>query len=319
MLVVWVYNPESEQSVCNNRGEADQMKCPACRRENTADSSYCFYCGTALFTRPEKPKQAEIAIPIPGGKTTIANRLQRSPTGIEGLDVMISGGFPKGRVVLISGGPGTGKTTMSLQFLVNGCMKFGENGIFISLDEPLKKLVQETSEFGWDLKRLTDENKLGFIESSTLRKFSAEELTAQIMDVASKISAQRICLDPLTFVSIHYPDIVARRKVIMNLFETLTATGATSIVTNESRGDTERAILLEEYLADAVLRLTSSRVDRGRVRTIEIEKMRGTVIDDQARPYVIENDGIKVISQSDLFTYAASIFSKKMTEKTGKT
>jgi KaiC/GvpD/RAD55 family RecA-like ATPase len=112
---------------------------------------------------------------------------------------------------------------------------------------------------------------------------------------------------------------VARRKVIMSLFDTLTATGSTCIVTNESRGETERAILLEEYLADAVLRLTSSRVDRGRVRTIEIEKMRGTVIDDQARAYVIENDGITVISQSDLFTYAASLFSKKMTEKTSKT
>jgi circadian clock protein KaiC len=233
---------------------------------------------------------------------------------------MINGGFPKGRVVLISGGPGTGKTTMSLQFLVNGCTKFGENGIFISLDEPLKKLLQETSEFGWDLERLTDENRLGFIESSTSSgKFSVEELTTQLRDVARKINAQRICLDPLTFISLHYPDIVARRKVIMNLFDALTATGATCIVTNESRGETERAILLEEYLADAVVRLASSRVDRGRVRTIEIEKMRGSVIDDQARPYVIENDGIKVISQSDLFTYAASLFSKKMTEKTSKT
>jgi circadian clock protein KaiC len=297
------------------------MNCPSCNKENTAEATYCFYCATALSSRPsEKPRQNPTDTVLPNGKAPSAERLQRSPTGIDGLDVMIGGGLPKSRVVLISGGPGTGKTTMSLQFLVNGCSKFGENGIFISLDEPLKKILQETSEFGWDLKGLIDANRISFIESHTLAgKFSVEELAMQIKETAQKINAQRICLDPMTFISIHYPDIVIRRKVIMNLFDTLTATGATCIVTNESRGDSERAILLEEYLADAVLRLTSSRMEHGRVRTIEIEKMRGTVIDDQTRAYVIEKNGIKVISQSDLFSYAAGLFSRKFTEKTGRT
>jgi circadian clock protein KaiC len=282
---------------------------------NTAEATYS---AAALSSRPsEKPIQNPTDTAFPNGQVPSAERLQRSPTGIDGLDVMIGGGLPKGRVALISGGPGTGKTTMSLQFLVNGCLRFGENGIFISLDEPLKKILQETSEFEWNLKGLIDANKIGFIESSTLTgRFSVEELATQIKETAQKINAQRICLDPLTFISIHYPDIVARRKVIMNLFETLASTGAACIMTNESRGDSERAILLEEYLADAVLRLTSSRVERGRVRTIEIEKMRGTVIDDQTRAYVIEKNGIKVISQSDLFTYAAGLFSRKILEKT---
>lgn len=297
------------------------MKCPGCRRENDAEAAYCYWCGTPLSSRPpEKPQQNANVTPLPNEKAPSPEKLQRSPTGIDGLDVMIGGGLPKGRVALISGGPGTGKTTMSLQFLVNGCSRFGENGIYISLDEPMKKILQETSNFGWDLEGLIDANKISFIEAPTLAaKFSVEELATRIKETARKINAQRICLDPLTFISIYYPDIVARRKVIMSLFDTLTATDATCIVTNEARGDSERAILLEEYLADAVLRLTSSRMERGRVRTIEIEKMRGTVIDDQTRAYVIEKNGIRVISQSDLFTYAAGLFSKKIMEKTNRT
>ena len=99
---------------------------------NTAEATYS---AAALSSRPsEKPIQNPTDTAFPNGQVPSAERLQRSPTGIDGLDVMIGGGLPKGRVALISGGPGTGKTTMSLQFLVNGCLRFGENGIFISLD-----------------------------------------------------------------------------------------------------------------------------------------------------------------------------------------
>jgi circadian clock protein KaiC len=56
-------------------------------------------------------------------------------TGIEGLDELISGGFPKGRVILVLGGPGSGKTVLASQFLYKGLSEYGENGIMVSLDE----------------------------------------------------------------------------------------------------------------------------------------------------------------------------------------
>jgi KaiC/GvpD/RAD55 family RecA-like ATPase len=68
---------------------------------------------------------------------------------------------------------------------------------------------------------------------------------------------------------------------------------------------------LEAYLADGVIRLESSQIERGRIRTIVVEKMRGTVIDDQVRPYVIQQGGIKVFSEKDLFSFAASLFTKE--------
>jgi len=293
------------------------LQCEVCGKENVERSPYCFSCGTALSTptRIEARVQEGGRTLLDGGQSADIPELTRSATGIDGLDAMIGGGFPQGRVILVSGGPGTGKTTMALQFLVNGCLKFGENGVFVSLDEPLKKILQETYRLGWDLKGLIDKGKIGFLEfhSSYGSRFSVEELTTKIKDTAERLHARRISIDPLTFISIHFPDIVTRRGVMMNLFDTLSATGATCIVTNEMRGEHETVILLEEYLADGVLRLRSSQVDRGQVRAIDVEKMRGTAIDDQTRAYVIENDGIQVISDSDLFTYAARLFAKQLT------
>ncbi|MEM2630114.1 MAG: ATPase domain-containing protein, partial [Candidatus Bathyarchaeia archaeon] len=66
-----------------------------------------------------------------------------------------------------------------------------------------------------------------------------------------------------------------------------------------------------EYLADGVIILRSSQVEQGRVRTIEIEKMRGTQIDDQIRPYVIDEDGVKVISEKDIFSFAAEFLTRR--------
>jgi circadian clock protein KaiC len=298
----------------------ETMKCRICGKENSTSAAYCFNCGASIGSMQDNPpefKNGGSGHPVATAALQPARASEglRTPTGIVGLDAMINGGIPRGRVVLIAGGPGTGKTTMSMQYLVNGCVKYGENGIFVSLDESLNKILEDTVAFGWNLSELIQQNKITFIETPTLNdaKFSVEELLATIKTAAQSSNAKRIALDPLTYISIHYPDIVARRRALMNLFNTLADTGATCMVTNEMRGEGERAILLEEYLADGVFRLQSSQIERGRVRTIGIEKMRGTVMDDQIRGYVIEKNGINVTSESDVFTYAARLFAKGIT------
>jgi len=238
----------------------------------------------------------------------------RTKTGIEGLDVMIGGGIPKGSTVLVCGGPGTGKTTLSMQFLINGYIKYGENGVFISLDEPMNRIFQEAKGYGWNLKDLYEKGNIAFVEASphAEKKFSIEKLIQEIRESARLVNAQRVALDPLTYLTIQYPDIISRRSVILTLFKALRETNATCLVTDEIRGaGEERTILLEEYLADGVIILQSSQVERRRVRTVEVEKMRGTPIDDQIRPYTIDEDGVKVISEKDIFTYAASLLMKK--------
>jgi circadian clock protein KaiC len=92
------------------------------------------------------------------------------PSGVEGLDELISGGFPQGRVVLILGGPGTGKTILASQFLYKGISQYGENGIFVSLDESKDHFYSEMLKFGWDFKKAEEEGKFLFVDATRLSR-----------------------------------------------------------------------------------------------------------------------------------------------------
>ena len=82
---------------------------------------------------------------------------------------MLGGGLPRGRVILILGEPGAGKTILSTQFLVKGVLDYGERGILVCLEEARPHLYKEMAKFGWELDRLEKENKLSFLDATPLR------------------------------------------------------------------------------------------------------------------------------------------------------
>ena len=92
------------------------------------------------------------------------------PTGIEGLNELISGGFPQNRVILVIGGPGAGKTIFASQFLYKGIAEYGENGVFISLDEGKHHFFSEMAKFGWDFNKAEQEGKFGFLDATRLSR-----------------------------------------------------------------------------------------------------------------------------------------------------
>src|SRR5256885_8307652 len=86
--------------------------------------------------------------------------LQKALTGIQGLDEITSGGLPKGRPTLVSGGAGSGKTMFGLEFLVRGATEYGEPGVFMSFEETIPDLTKNAASLGFDLDRLVAEKKL---------------------------------------------------------------------------------------------------------------------------------------------------------------
>jgi circadian clock protein KaiC len=86
--------------------------------------------------------------------------LQKSRTGISGLDQITGGGLPLGRPTLLCGGPGCGKTLMSMEFLVRGAMEYDEPGVFMAFEEKPEELAVNVASLSFDLEDLQKKNKI---------------------------------------------------------------------------------------------------------------------------------------------------------------
>jgi circadian clock protein KaiC len=87
-------------------------------------------------------------------QSPLASKTHKVSTGIVGFDEITGGGLPCGRTTLLVGGPGSGKTIFSLQFLAHGAANHREPGIFVAFEESSARIVQNAASFGWKLRQL---------------------------------------------------------------------------------------------------------------------------------------------------------------------
>jgi len=248
----------------------------------------------------------------------LLSTIGRTLTGIPGLDEILGGGIPQGRVVLLVGGPGAGKTILATQFLVNGAKDYGEKSAFVSLDESKQHYCSEMAKFGWDIAKLEQERKFAFVDASPIRTipgevkigkmtigkkdFSLLSLIEGIKSGVKTIDATRIVIDPIASLVFQFPDVIQRRNAVLDLVEALVETGGTCMLTTELRiPGLERAVQLEEYLAHGVIVLQTVQVGRSIIRSLQVEKMRETAIDMQPRPYRITQSGIEVFPKESIY------------------
>ena len=216
------------------------------------------------------------------------------------------------------GGPGTGKTILSTQFLVKGVELYSDNSVFVSLDESREHYYTEMKKFGWDLAKLEKEKKFTFVDASPIRnipgevkigkmtigkkEFSMLSLVEAMRATVKAIDARRIVIDPIASLVFQYPDMVQRRNALLDLMEALVGTGATCLISSElKRIGIERTVQPEEYLAHGVIILQSLQVGRSLVRVIQVEKMRETPVDTQLHPYRISENGIDIFAKESVF------------------
>ncbi len=245
------------------------------------------------------------------------------PTGIEGLDHMISGGFPKGRIILVIGGPGAGKTIFASQFLYKGLSDYGEKGILVSLDEAKNHFYAEMLKFGWDFKKAEEEGKFAFMdatrisrvallkermlkeESSSLRgkQLSIDRLVEDLQEKIKSLDAKRVVLDTLASLFYRFLDPIERRTAVVDLIEALSDLGATTIVTTElGELGLERKIMDEEFLVQGVIMMqTLYSGGTNATRGLQVQKMRGVSINNNLVPYTIDKTGIEIFPTMTLF------------------
>jgi KaiC/GvpD/RAD55 family RecA-like ATPase len=243
--------------------------------------------------------------------------MEYTPVGIPGVDKILAGnGFPKGHTILISGGPGSGKTTFSTQYLYSGAVNHDEPGILVTMDEDPEDIKKNLFKFGWDLNKLEKENMLKFINVSPVRispsesglvqlgmkEFRLVKLLDAIKKGVNEIGAKRIIVDPLTMFTIQFPNELERRYAMRDLMRELKKTRCTSLLISELRGTgMERVHQFEEYLAQGVIMLRTYLKEGRLIRVFQVEKMRGLAIDNQPRPYQITSKGIEVFPNATIY------------------
>ena len=242
-------------------------------------------------------------------------RLLKSPTGIQGLDEITGGGLPKGRPTLIYGSAGSGKTLISMEFLVRGALEFNEPGVFMSFEETEEELATNVSSLGFDLNNLIASKKL-FIDQVVIERSEIEEtgeydlegLFVRLGNAIDSIKAKRIVLDTIEvlFAGLNNDGII--RSELRRLFRWLKDKGVTTIVTGERGGETTLTRHgLEEYVSDCVIFLDSRINQELSTRRIRIVKYRGTSHSTNEFPFIIDQEGISILPVTEVrLDYPAS-------------
>ena len=130
----------------------------------------------------------------PAGFTHLTS-LQKTPTGIKGLDALTLGGLPTGRPILLCGAAGCGKTLFAMTFLVNGVNKFDEPGVFMSFEERARDLETNVASLGYDVAELVERKQLVidhvYIERAEIEESGEYDLEGLFVRLGHAIDSSR--------------------------------------------------------------------------------------------------------------------------------
>ena len=220
------------------------------------------------------------------------------PTGAAGLDEMLGGGFPSGHVVLVTGLPGTGKTCLALQFLLEGARR-NEKGVFLSLEEDVPQLLETARQFGWPVDAAVSQGMLKVVRLDPKEtRQSLHRIQGELGPELAGLGAKRIVVDSVSLLNMLADDEASRRSTLFALAAACRSSGATTVLTAEAdplHSEVSRDGL-SEYVADGVVVLGyRTAVDGHRVGlALRILKMRRTPHVRTVQPYAIGASGLTV-------------------------
>ncbi len=248
--------------------------------------------------------------------------MDRVRSGVDGLDQMLSGGFPKGGTYALLGFSGTGKSILGIQYIYKGAVDYDEPGVYILIEEDKDRFISNMAGFGWDLKSLEESEKisiipyskslLGDIEASfdkgmnsdnperaqRMREMlTVDSLYRQIAECVQKIGAKRVVIDSMTIVTMMTENQIMGRMQITWLIDKLRGLGLTTLITLEEGISYWRDI---PFLCDGTIYLMLKEKEGIFARGLVIEKMRGTDHDTGMRPLKMDSPGGMIVYPDEL-------------------
>ena len=209
----------------------------------------------------------------------MATPLAKLGTGVDGLDEVLDGGYPKGRTTMIRGGPGAGKTLFALQYLVQSARK-GTAGIFVTFEESADAIRMNAATLGWDLPAL-ERIGLLFIHHARLDPaavvsgpFSLSGMMAIIDGKAKALGARQVVIDAIDIVMRRFEDVARARDEINSLHEWLDENDYTTLLSVKLNDDPDLASRFSflDYMADCVVRLDHRVMEQISTRRLRVQK-----------------------------------------------
>jgi len=226
---------------------------------------------------------------------------EKCPTGIKGLDDILTGGFPAKRLYLIQGAPGVGKTTLALQFLLEGAAR-GERGLYISLSETRDELKAVADSHGWNLEAfaildlsaieevLSESKENTFFHPSELELSKTTQL---LLDHVEKVQPQRIVLDSLSEFRLLAESALRYRRQMLRLKQYFAGRNSTVLLLDDQTGDASDLHI--QSIAHGVITLERLSVSYGiERRQLRIQKLRGVKFREGAHDYRLERGGMQL-------------------------
>jgi circadian clock protein KaiC len=220
-------------------------------------------------------------------------------TGVSGLDGLLCGGFPANRLHLIQGRPGAGKTTLALQFLLEGARR-GERGVYVTLSETASELRGIAASHGWSLDNVElcqlhtaaadDEDQYTLYHPAEIE---LNEVSAEMLRLIERVEPSRVALDSLSELRLLSRDALRYRRQILGLKQFFAGRASTVLLIDDHSGADGDAQL--ESLAHGVIRLEQQSVEYGVARRrLEIVKMRGVPFIGGYHDATIKTGGLAV-------------------------
>jgi len=227
--------------------------------------------------------------------------MDRVQTGITGLDEMLSGGFLPQTANLVEGAPGTGKTTIGMQFIYNGITKFNEPGLIITFEEFPLQYYHDAAEFGWDFEQLEKDGKLKVIMTSPeVSRLDIESVGGIIETSVAKMGARRILVDSITHFERLTQDPVELRSLEYSFINGLKREGLTSLLTRESPtllGEASHEDSNIAFVVDSYMLLRYVEIESTIHKALLTLKMRGSDHAKDIRQFEITDKGVEVRSK----------------------
>lgn len=230
-----------------------------------------------------------------------AKRTALCPTGVAGLDDILGGGLPRNRVYLLQGDPGVGKTTLALQFLLEGA-RVGENGLYITLSETKEELEEVGSSHGWNLTPVTlfelsslAEQLQGEADSTFFHPSEIElnRTTKALLEEVDRVKAARVVFDSLSEMRMLAEHPLRYRRQILHLKQFFGGKKCTVLLLDDSPSGARD--LQIESVAHGVIGLERSSPLYGVARRrLNVHKIRGVRFREGNHDYIIRQGGITV-------------------------